>query len=120
MTKPNTNPAEWLLENGWRECPDQFRPNDRCFYRSFDTPTRCHGNDDKPGIQVCIFVSNIRGTESMELELCAGLKDETWLKVLNYGLPADIESVVALIPRLLAIWESANSATVTSQGENSP
>jgi len=44
----------------------------------------------------------------MELELCAGLKDETWLRILNYGLPRTVDEITALIPRMLAIWEAAN------------
>jgi hypothetical protein len=55
------------------------------------------------------------GGVSMEIELCAGLKDETWLIIKNYSLPETVEEVTALIPRLLAMWESAND-----QGEAQP
>ena len=44
----------------------------------------------------------------MELELCAGLKDETWLRIHNYALPKTVKDVTALIPRMLTMWESAN------------
>ncbi len=44
----------------------------------------------------------------MELELCAGLKDETWLTIQNYALPKTVKEVTALIPRMLSIWEAAN------------
>lgn len=97
-----------LFADGWREFPDQFKKYARCFYKRFDTPTRCHGNDDKPGVQVTIAVSELNGWMSMEMELCAGLKDETWLKIQNYALPKTVKEVTALVPRMLAIWESAN------------
>ena len=97
-----------LLADGWREYPNQFRKYARCFYKRFDTPTRCHGNDDKAGMQIQVSVSEHEGRASMELELCAGLKDETWLTIHNYALPKTVEEVTALIPRMLAVWESAN------------
>ena len=71
----------------------------------FDTPTVCSGNSDKPGMQVGIYVSS---DGEMEMELCAGLRDDTWIKILNYSLPNTLEEVIPLIPRLLAIWEAAN------------
>lgn len=97
-----------LLADGWREYPNQFKKYARCFYKRFDTTTRCHGNDDKPGMQIQISVSEHEGRASMELELCAGLKDETWLTIHNYALPKTVNDVTALIPRMLAVWESAN------------
>lgn len=97
-----------LLADGWHEYPDQFKKYARCFYKRFDTPTRCAGNDDKPGVQIQIAVSELDGWMSMEMDLCAGLKDETWLAIKNYSLPKTVKEVTALIPRLLAVWESAN------------
>jgi hypothetical protein len=95
-----------LLADGWHECPDQFKKYARCFYKRFNTPTRCSGNDDKQGVQIEIAVSEFNGSVSMELELCAGLKDETWVKIKNYALPRTVEEVTALIPRILVMWES--------------
>lgn len=60
---------------------DEARREARCFYKRFDTPTRCHGNDDKHGVQIQIAVGVMAEWMSMELDLCAGLKDETWLKI---------------------------------------
>lgn len=98
-----------LLSEGWREYTNQFKAYARCFYKRFETPTRCHGNDDKPGIQVQISVSESQmGGVSMELELCAGLKDNTWFTIQNYSLPKTVEEVTALIPRMLSVWEAAN------------
>lgn len=101
--------CEQLLADGWREYPDQFKKYARCFYKRFDTPTRCHGNDDKPGIQVQISVSALNEVVCMELEICAGLRDETWLSMHNYSLPKTVNEVTALIPRMLRVWESANA-----------
>jgi hypothetical protein len=99
-----------LLADGWREYPNQGRKYARCFYKNFETPTRCHGNDERPGVQIEISVSDgYAGGVSMEMELRAGLKDETWLNIQNYALPKTVEAVTALIPRLLAMWETANT-----------
>lgn len=98
-----------LLADGWREYPNQFKKWGRCFYKRFDTPTRCHGNSDKVGVQIEISVTEFEGRISMELELCGGLKDETWLKIHNYALPDDLKKVIALIPRMLTTWETANA-----------
>ena len=95
-----------LLADGWREYPDQFKKYARCFFKRFNTPTRCSGNDDKPGMQIQISVSEFNGLVSMELELCAGLKDDTWLKIQNYALPRTVKEVTDLIPRILVMWES--------------
>lgn len=106
-----------LLADGWREYPNQFRQYARCFYKRFDTPTVCSGNSDKPGMQIEIAVSDgYAGSVSMEMELCAGLKDETWLKIQNYSLPKTVEEVTAMIPRLLAMWEAANAAMSDGAG----
>ena len=107
-----------LLADGWREYPNQFRRYARCFYKRFATPTVCSGNSDKPGMQIEIAVSDgYAGGVSMEMELCAGLKDETWLKIQNYALPKTVEEVTELIPRLLAMWESANDIKLSHSRE---
>ena len=107
--KPKQKPAvPWLLADGWVEYQDQFRNPARCFYRRFDTPTRCHFNLGKPGIQVFIVVSERGDQETYEMELHGELKDGTWLILHNHGLPGDIGAVAALAPRLLRLWEAAN------------
>jgi hypothetical protein len=107
--KTQTQICEQLASEGWREYPNQFKRHSRCFYKSIDTPTRCSGNDDKPGMQIEISLSDgFAGEASFEMEICGGLKDDTWLKILNYSLPKTVEEVTALIPRMLAIWEAAN------------
>ena len=99
-----------LLADGWREYPNQFKQYSSCFYKRFYTPTRCFGNDDKPGVQIEISVSELEGWLNLEMDLCAGLKDETWLTIKNYLLPKTVKEVTALIPRMLAVWESVNKA----------
>lgn len=101
----STDTITWLVDNGWSEYKNGFKPEQRCFYKRFDTPTRCACNDDKPGIQIEIAVT---GDKSFELELIGQLRDGTWLRLLNYYLPKDVQAAVALIPRLLKTWEAAN------------
>jgi hypothetical protein len=106
-----------LLADGWREYPNQFKEYARSFYKRFDTPTRCHGNSDKPGVQILISVGILQEWMSMEMELRAGLKDGTWISIENYSLPKTVEEVVALIPRMLAMWESANEKSLKPSAE---
>lgn len=104
-----------LLALGWKEGHDQFRSYARMFYKRHDTPTRCAGNDDKSGMQVCLYVSELDGRHSIEMELCGGLSDGTWIKLHNYGLPQDVHGVLAIIPRILAVWEAASSPNVNAE-----
>jgi hypothetical protein len=105
---------EWLRNDGWREWPNQFKKYARCYYKRFDTPFRCHGNEDKPGMQVqlAVSISDFNGDcrEHFEIEIVGGLSDETWVTLHNYSLPTDIAKAVALIPRLVSLWEAANGA----------
>ena len=94
-----------LIEQDWCEYPDQFKKYARCFYKRFDTPTRCHGNNDKAGIQVQCAVSSHNEHASYELTITAGLPDDTWFTLHNYALPTDINQGLLLIPRMLRTWE---------------
>lgn len=109
ITESPTDVCNSLSADGWREYPNQFKRTARCFYKRFDTQTVCSGNADKPGVQIQIAVSEFTGSTVMELELCAGLKDNTWLVLHNYALPKTVAEVTALIPRMLAVWEAANA-----------
>ena len=100
--------CEELKADGWREYPNPVKSYARCFYKQIDTPTVCFGNQDKPGVQIEVSVSEFREFTSMSIELRAGLKDDTWLIIQNYSIPNDVKSVKALIPRLLAVWEASN------------
>ena len=108
-------PCSRLLSDGWREYPDQFRKYARCFFKRFDTPTRCICNDDKVGMQICVAVSEHEGRSSYEIDLHGELPDGTWIKLHNHGMPEDIEAGLATIPRLLATWEfiCANNQILT-------
>lgn len=110
------SPCSRLLADGWREYPDQFRKYARCFFKRFDTPTRCACNDDKAGMQICVAVSEHEGRSSYEIDLHGELPDGTWINLHNHGMPEDIEAGLATIPRLLATWEfiCANSDYATS------
>ena len=116
MTTPKQQDVETvaalLTADGWHEDVNQFKQYSRCFYKRFDTPTRCHYNNKRPGIQVEIAVMNrLGGGVVMEIELHGGLQDNTWLHLKNYSLPETIEEVIPLIPRMLSAWEAANQKT---------
>lgn len=96
---------ETLTSQGWKEYPDQFRKYARCFFKRFSTPTRSCGNADKEGQQVCIAVSEHEGVESLEIVIYGGLPDDSAITLHNYGLPKDVNVVLALTPRLLSTWE---------------
>jgi hypothetical protein len=99
------NTIQYLENEGWIESCNRFKPTSRCFYKRFDTPTRCNLNDDKAGIQVAINVSQWEGRESFEIEICGEAKDESWIQMLNYGYIVSIEEGLKTISRLIAMWE---------------
>jgi len=99
---------ETLLAQGWREYPNQFKKSARCFYKQFETPTRCRCNHDKDGVQIEIAVWERGGVESCELEMSGELSDGTWMHLHNHGLPKDLDAVLAMIPRMLMVWEASN------------
>lgn len=109
--KTTLNQLRFELESdGWRECPNRFKKYARCFYKRFETPTRCHCNDDKPGIQVEIAATEKPDDSyfSFEIELTGELADGTWLTIHNYAVPNNVKEATALVPRLLKTWEAAN------------
>ena len=57
-------------------------------------------------------VSEWQGAESCELELGGELADGTYMRFHNHGLPKDIDSVLALIPRMLMVWETSNKGVL--------
>ncbi len=103
-----------LIDDGWREYPDGRRKYARCFFKRFDTPTRCRCNDDKAGMQVCCAVIEFQGRASYELDLCGELQDGTWIKLHQWVMPEDIAQGLAVIPRMLAAWE--HIANIGSSG----
>lgn len=107
------DPCSLLLSEGWKEGRDQFRQYARMFYKRHDTPTRCACNDDKAGMQVCIYVSELNGRTGYEIELCGELRDGTWLKLHQWAMPTDIRAGMLTINRLLSTWEFAANTEVT-------
>lgn len=98
-----------LEDTGWKRYPDQFREYAACMFKRFDTPTRCHFNDDKEGIQVCIAVSDhLANHASIEVDVSGELSNGTWIKLHNYAFGSDINKALAAVPRLLAAWETLN------------
>ena len=94
-----------LINYGWREYPDSMRRHARCFFKRFDTPTRCRCNNDKAGVQVCCAVSKLNERVSYEISLCGELTDGTWIELHQWSMPEDIEQGLAMIPRMLDTWE---------------
>jgi len=114
-------PIDYLVSQGFKESPEIFRMRVRCFYKRFATPTRCTGNEDKPGIQVCVSVYEHDGKYSYELDICGGLSDGTWINLENYALSDNIKDVIDAIPRLIAAWEFiANSTKLMAGGFRVP
>ena len=101
--------AEKLKADGWVEWRNQSKPHSRCFYKRFPVKHLCQHNANKPGMQVELSVSNgFKGSPSMELQIYGKLADETALILHNYALPKHLSKVLALIPRLLKVWDYAN------------
>ena len=105
--------CDGFVSAGWREGWNPFKPGARCFYKQFDTKTRCDSNSNKPGVKIEAVVSKPDVRMSIELNLTAGLKDGTWLVIHNYALPTTVEAATALIPRLISTWEAANTEKET-------
>ena len=101
-----------LTSNGWVAYPDQFRTA-TCLFKRYATPTRCHCNDEKDELQVCIAVSefeHMSGNQvSIEVDAAGELGDESWVKLLNYSFGSDLDKALGSIPRLLAAWEVMNN-----------
>lgn len=98
-----------LTVDGWVTYKNQFAKYAKCYYKRFPTPTRCHLNDDKEGMQIQLAVTDFEGNASFELELVGELADGTWFKLHNYALPKSLNEVLTVIPRMLATWEAANA-----------
>jgi hypothetical protein len=101
--------TEYLPKQGWKEWPDAFKKYGKSYFKRFPTPTRCHLNKDKEGIQVQIVVSEWEGKENHEVFLQGELKDGTWFNFHQHGLKTIRHSITKVIPRMIACWEFANS-----------
>jgi hypothetical protein len=57
-------------------------------------------------MQVCVNYYKHEDNESFQIDLSGQSDDGTWLELKNYSLSSDIEKAIAVIPRLLATWET--------------
>ena len=103
-----------LVDEGWNEWPNPFERTARCFYKRFKTPTRCHLNDDRDGMQVQISLYTEHSV-GYEMRLDGELSDGTWIEFHQWSLPENIEDGIALIPRLLQTWEFMSNVTVEAE-----
>ena len=97
--------TSYLEANGWHEYSYVLRPESRCFYKYFSTPTPCACNDSKPGLQVGVACAEIQGHVMYDLDICGELPDGSWVKVAQWGLHDGIEEGLKVIPRMLSAWE---------------
>lgn len=100
---------EELLAAGLLEYDDVFRHNRRCFSKMITTPTHCSLNDGSHVVQIIVAISATSSTVNFEVELGGELKDGTWLKLHNYSGIKTAKEATEKIPRLLALWELANT-----------
>lgn len=98
-----------LLANNWRPYQDYEHPDSLCFWKRFPSQHRCRCNDEKEGIKVCCFVSDLQWRVSCELELTGELPDGTWFRTSRWGLPKDLPKVLSLIPAMIRTWDFACS-----------
>jgi hypothetical protein len=108
---PQTEQRLKLLEgDGWRQYQDVSRSVDTvALAKRFPTEAQCACNNERPGIQVFIYLCELhhRGEThtSYEIELMGELPDGTWVKLHQWAAPDDINEGLALIPRLIDTWE---------------
>jgi hypothetical protein len=117
MTERFPKIATRLIADGWREYPDQFRPEARAFFKHFPA-TVCASNDDRPGVQVGVYVyAGFKGAADFELSLTAhthGGEDAPWVKIEPYAI-ADLDAALNFIPRLLSAWEAIAKPELINQ-----
>lgn len=92
---------------GWRKDKDQFRQYADMFWKRHETPTPSRQNRERAGVVIAVYISELYGVQSAEMELVGELPDESWINLHNYCLPKTAEGILAVIPRMLATWECA-------------
>lgn len=90
---------------GWHKDKDQFRPYADMFWKRMPTPTPSRQDCEKEGSVIAVYISELYGSQSAEMELTGELPDGTWINLHNYSLPKTAEGILAVIPRMLATWE---------------
>jgi len=58
-------------------------------------------------MQIQICVSSFQGKENHEAFLHGELRDETWIELHQHTLKDIQTTVEKVVPRMLAVWESA-------------
>lgn len=94
---------EKLKADGWKEYIDHSKGG-RSFYKAYPSKYAYRPSENKKELQICCTVYELMRIE-FELEIVGELKDGTWIKLLNYGLPDNIENVLNKIPRMIKTWE---------------
>lgn len=102
---PTTDLRAAFTALGWRKDKDQFRPYADVFWKRMLTPTPSRQNREKEGAVIMVYISELYGSQSAEMELTGELSDGTWINLHNYSLPKTAEGILAVIPRMLATWE---------------
>jgi hypothetical protein len=97
--------STYLEANGWIKSQSTYGKTGPRFYKRFKTQTRCACNHEKEGMVVGISVSQFSENYAYEIELRGELPDGTWITLMGYAMPDDVEEGVKTIPRLLATWE---------------
>ena len=112
-------PIEYLQDNGWKEYSDYITmdKSSRFFAKRYATASRCACNHEKDGMQVCMRVTSHAMADSFEMTTRGELPDGTWIDLLNYAMPENIENVIAKIPRLLAAWEAMANYAIPATHE---
>ena len=110
MTPLTEQRLKQLEGDCWRQYQDMSRCADTiALAKRFPTEVRCACNDERPGIQVFIYLCELPHCgevhTSYEIELMGELPDGTWVKLHQWALPDDINGGLALIPRLIKTWE---------------
>ncbi len=90
----------FLVTQGWT----MDYPHIGYCHKFYETKTRCGLNSDKPGILVT-FRALAQDTRCYQFELRGQLPDGTWVSIVRFSLPDDIEEGLKVIPKMIEVWE---------------
>jgi hypothetical protein len=107
----------WLESQGYRFAENNFRSRDNAvswyaYKRSALPARRCECNDDKAGMQIVVYPSDMRTITridriSAEVEVC-GEAGGHWYKLAAYSIPAEDlpDALTDIEPRLIRAWNA--------------
>jgi hypothetical protein len=104
-----------LLEDGWREYPDQFEPNARAFAKSFEGHAECQGNQGKRK-QVELYYNpadSIYGhvfKERFVVKFYGELPDGCIIRATIENAET-FEQITATVQRVLSMWDHLSAIT---------